>query len=262
MSTRALEWDAAAYHRVGSPQEQWAAEIIARMGLTGDEFVLDAGCGSGRVTALLLESLPSGRVIGVDSSEAMIDGARRTLGADPRAAFVCQSLTELVLDEPVDAIFSCAVFHHIHDHQRLFERLHAALRTGGRLVAQCGGEGNIDAFRTLADEVAGRSPYAEYLAAMPAPWHYAGPKDTATRLASAGFASISCWLEDKPTVPADARTFTETVLLNYHSDWLRRAAPPEAADELGRAFIDEVLAEAGSPLTLDYVRLNIDATAA
>jgi trans-aconitate 2-methyltransferase len=262
VSRRPLDWDASTYDRVADPQEQWAREIIARMDLRGHELVLDAGCGSGRVTRLLLERLPRGRVIAVDSSPTMVARARATLGGGERVHVECQDLLALRLDERVDAVFSCAVFHHIHDHERLFTRLRAALRDGGRLVAQCGGQGNIARFRELADAVADRPPYAQYLADMGSPWHYASPPATEERLRAAGFDSISCWLQSKPTSPCDPRGFTETVLLNYHLERLRARAPAPVAAALADWFVADVLAAAGDPLELAYVRLNIDATAA
>ena len=120
------------YHRVADPQEEWGREVLARLELAGDETVLDAGCGSGRVTRQLLERLPDGRVIGVDAL-AVDDRARRarTLADDDRVELIVADLLELELDEPVDAIFSNATFHWILDHERLFERLFAALRPGG-----------------------------------------------------------------------------------------------------------------------------------
>src|SRR4051812_40150147 len=75
------DWDASRYHRVAQPHAAWGASVIDRLGLQGDELVLDAGCGSGRVTAQLLERLPRGRVLGVDNSAAMLDQARGTLAA-------------------------------------------------------------------------------------------------------------------------------------------------------------------------------------
>jgi trans-aconitate 2-methyltransferase len=257
-----LDWQASTYHRVAGPQEAWAREILERLPLKGDELVLDAGCGSGRVTRLLLERLPGGRVIGVDASPSMIDRAQETLAGEKRVSLLCQDLLELSVPERVDAVFSCAVFHHIGDHERLFARLHASLRQGGLLVAQCGAEGNIASFRAHADAVAAREPYAPYLADIEGPWHYASPEATEALLGAVGFDSIRCWLQAKPTVPEDARSFAETVLLNYHLDRLRREVRPERAEELGRAFVDDVLAATGEPLELEYVRLNIDARAA
>ena len=75
----------------------------------------------------------------------MVEHAREALG--DRATILCQDLVELELPEPVDVVFSNATFHWIHDHDALFAALHAAIKPGGQLVAQCGGRGNIDAFR-------------------------------------------------------------------------------------------------------------------
>ena len=135
------EWDAATYDRVAAPQETWGRDVLERLDLRGDERVLDAGCGTGRVTALLLERVPDGHVVAVDGSQAMVDETRRRFG-DRVEAFAVD-LLDLELDDPVDAILSTATFHWIKDHDRLFARLHAALKPGGRLVAQCGGAGNV-----------------------------------------------------------------------------------------------------------------------
>jgi trans-aconitate 2-methyltransferase len=232
------------------------------MRLRGDEVVLDAGCGSGRVTRLLLGWLPKGRVIAVDSSPTMVARAREALDGEQRVDVRRQDLQELRLEQRVDAVFSCAVFHHIHRHGPLFERLRAALREGGRLAAQCGGEGNIARFRALADAVAARPPYAEYLADMDSPWNHASPVATEARLRAAGFESVRCWLQPKPTIPRDPRGFTESVLLNYHLQRLRERAPAPVAAELADWFVGDVLAAAGDPLELEYVRLNMDAVAA
>src|SRR5215216_1662812 len=133
------DWDATAYERLSAPLEAMGREVLQRLELDGDETVLDAGCGTGRVTAVLAERLPRGRVIAVDGSPAMVEEARRRLPAsvDVREA----DLLELELEEPVDAVISTATFHWIRDHDRLFRRLRDVLVPGGRLVAQCGGEG-------------------------------------------------------------------------------------------------------------------------
>ena len=149
------DWDAATYDRVSTPQVEWAERVLDRLPLRGDETVLDAGCGSGRVTRMLLDRLPRGHVVAVDSTASMVEHAKAAL--DPERATVFQAdLTELELDEPVDAVFSNAVFHWIRDHDLLFERLHAALRPGGRLVAQCGGQGNVERLHRVANQLADR----------------------------------------------------------------------------------------------------------
>jgi trans-aconitate 2-methyltransferase len=243
------DWDAASYDRVSDPQLGWAREQLERLTLRGDEVVLDAGCGSGRVTALLIELVPDGRVYAVDVAPSMAEHAVAALG--DRATVLCQDLVELSLPEPVDAIFSNATFHWIHDHDGLFAALHRTLKPGGQLVAQCGGKGNIDAFRTLADDVAGEEPFAPYFADWRRPWNYATDVETAERLERAGFKEVRTWLEPKSVTPADPRAFVQTVCLVRHLDPL-----PE---DLRGPFVERVLERSGEPFVLDYVRLNMTA---
>ena len=190
----------ATYDRVSTPQVELARPVLERLELRGDETVLDAGCGSGRVTLLLLERLPDGHVIAVDSAPSMVEHAREALGE--RATVLQAGLTELELDGAVDAVFSNAVFHWIADHERLFARLFAALRPGGRLVAQCGGAGNVERFHRAAEAAAADPPYAEHLDGWQGPWNFAGAEETAERLRGAGFEAVETWLEEAPGAPA------------------------------------------------------------
>jgi trans-aconitate 2-methyltransferase len=241
------DWDAATYDRVSDPQFAWALEQLERLPLTGDEVVLDAGCGSGRVTAELVQRLPHGRVYGVDVAPSMVEHAKAAVG--DKATILCQDLVDLDLPEPVDAIFSNATFHWIKDHDALFASLARTLNRGGRLVAQCGGQGNIDRFRRQADEVADQEPFKPYFSDWEGPWNYAPADATDARLRRAGFTDVACWLEPKPVTPSDARAFVGTVCLIRHLDRL--------PDELRDPFIERVLGQMGDPLVLDYVRLNI-----
>jgi trans-aconitate 2-methyltransferase len=241
------DWDAGTYDRVSGPQQRWAAEQLQRLGLTGDEVVLDAGCGSGKITAVLADLVPRGTVYAVDAAPSMVAHAQKALGA--RATVMCQDLVELALPEPVDVVFSNATFHWVPDHDALFAALHRNMRPGARLVAQCGGRGNIDRFRQLSDEVAGEEPFAPYFADWRRPWNYATADRTAERLRHAGFEDVECWLEDRPTELDEPRSFITTVCLVRHLDPL-----PE---ELREPFVDRVMERVGEPAVLDYVRLNM-----
>lgn len=242
------DWDAGTYDRVSKPQQDWAGAVVDRLGLRGDETVLDAGCGSGRVTRILLDRLPEGRVIAVDGSAAMIDEARTNLDPE-RTTFVHADLAELELDEQVDAVFSNAVFHWVLDHARLFNRLAEVLVPGGRLEAQCGGAGNVARFYAAAREVAAEQGLAEIEGYDP--HRFADPEETAAILAGAGFESIECGLVPRPVRPPEPREFIRTVCLGPHLDLL-----PE---EKRVAYLDAVLDRLGPDPELDYVRLNISA---
>lgn len=244
---RDRDWDASTYDRISAPQQAWAREQLERLHLRGDEIVLDAGCGSGRVTAMLVDMVPDGRVYAVDVAPSMVEHTQQALGDRVRAS--CQDLTELTLPEQVDAIFSNATFHWIPDHPKLFRALAATLKPGGQLVAQCGGFGNIDSFRALADEVAASGEFAPYFSDWKGPWNYARADVTAERLSAAGFVDVETWLEPRPTTLDDPEPFVRTVCLVRHLDLL-----PE---ELHRSFARAVLARSGTPFVLDYVRLNM-----
>jgi trans-aconitate 2-methyltransferase len=248
------EWDAGSYHGLAQPHERWGAQILGRLPLRGDETVLDLGCGTGRVTAQLLDRLgPDARVIGIDGSAQMVAEAERLLGEDPRTRFEQQDLLALEVAPAADAAVSSATFHWIKDHDTLFARIRAALAPGAPFVAQCGGRGNVSNVVRSVLDVSAREPYAPFFAGWPGPWNYAGPEETTDRLARAGFAVERCWLEPSPQRPAPLRDFLRTVSLGSHLERL----PPELHD----GFVDAV-AEGMEPDPVhDYVRLNIVARA-
>src|SRR5215210_4436497 len=237
------DWDAASYQRVSAPLEAMGREVLVRLKLRGDERVLDAGCGTGRVTAALLARLPRGELVAVDGSPAMAAEARERLG--PRADVRVADLTELELEAPVDAILSTATFHWISNHDRLFERLFAALKPGGRLVAQCGGEGNIATVRAAIERVGEPS-----LEGWPGPWRFASPEETAARLERVGFDAVRTWRQDVRVETDDPREYRATVVLGSHL--------PRVPEQRRDAFADAVLAELPEP-AIEYVRLNITA---
>jgi trans-aconitate 2-methyltransferase len=246
------DWNASSYDAISTPQQTWGASVVKRLELRGDESVLDAGCGTGRVTEMLLDRLPDGHVVAVDGSPSMVATARGRL--DPtRVDVICADLLELTVAEPLDAAISTATFHWIADHDTLFRRIRTALRPGAAFVAQCGGEGNIDRVRLLAETITRDPAYSAYFAGWAGPWHYASVDATRRRLEGAGFAVARCWLEPAPVTPPRPREFLETVIC---APYLERMPAP-----LRDGFLDRMLAGLGAPPLLDYVRLNLQATA-
>jgi trans-aconitate 2-methyltransferase len=245
-----LDWDAATYDRVADPMTRWGTDVLARLPLRGDETVLDAGCGSGRVTELLAARLPRGRVIALDGSPAMVEAARERLASfGERIGYVTADLgAPLPLpDGSVDGVLSTATFHWVRDHDALFRNLATVLRPGGRLVAQCGGEGNVAAVRA-AIAATGET--------WDGPWTFASAEATRRRLETAGFVDVETWLTDEPTPigPGEPlREYLRTVVLPVHVDRL----PADAREP----FV-EAVASGLAPPVIDYVRLNILATRA
>ncbi len=239
-------WDARTYDRASGPQQEWALAVLERVAgrLPRCPRVLDVGCGTGRVTEAVLELVSDGRVLAVDASQEMVDLAGDRLG--DRAAVWRQDVLDLVLDEPVDVVVSTATLHWVPDHDRLWQRLVAALRSGGILEVQCGGQGNIARVREAIDAVAAES-FPELVGWSP--WVFAGPKETQARLEAAGFMSVRCWLEERPTWPDDLAGFVRSSILPAHMARL----PEESHERFAAAVLERVRAP------LDYVRLNVSA---
>ena len=222
MTPELRSWSGAEYDRISGPMEAMGLVVLDRLPLSGDETVVDAGCGSGRITQALIERLPDGRVIGVDASASMIEAAGRRLG--DAAELLVADLATLDLGAQVDAVFSTATFHWIADHDALFGALHRALRPGGRLVAQCGGSGNIASVHTAAEAVLAEQPYAEHVATWRRPWTFAEPAETETRLRAAGFRDAHAWLEPWTVRPEDPRAYLTEINLGAHLQQLPAGA--------------------------------------
>lgn len=259
MSRAAREWDAATYHRVSGPQYGWGTALLERLELRGDEQALDAGCGTGRLTADLLDRLPAGRVIGLDRSLRMLEEAGRHLATrGARSRLVAGDLCAVPLAAgSADLVVSTATFHWVRDHDRLFAEMARVLRPGGRLVAQCGGHGNIHRVHAHARAVGRRAEFAPALGAWEEPWEFATAELTTARLARAGLVPAEVWLATAPTPFPDEAAFAEFVRTVVLRPWLARLT-----DVAGERFVNAVTqltARDDPSLTLDYVRLNLSA---
>lgn len=240
------DWDAATYDRIADPMFRWGVRVVGWLELHGDERVLDAGCGSGRVTEVVAERLPAGRVIALDASPSMLAAARRRLARfGDRVEFVEADLAlPLPVEGRVDAVLSTATFHWVRDHEALFRNLAAVLRPGGRLAAQCGGAGNIRSVLEAAELAGLDGGDATY---------FPTAEETRARLVAAGFVDVEVWTEDEPTDldPGEAlETYLRTVCLRAHLDRVPKEEREEAVRRVARLLPRP---------TIDYVRLNIRA---
>src|SRR3954447_23257494 len=166
-----------------------AAGILHLLAPEGVTTVIDAGCGTGRITELLLDRVPAAHVFAVDGSQEVLNRAAERLAspiASGRVDLVHADLTQpLPIGAPVDAVLSTATFHWIADHDALFDTLAAALRPGGQLVAQCGGAGH------LGGERWGGATY------------FATPEETEGRLREGGFVDLDTCLEPAAALGSD-----------------------------------------------------------
>lgn len=257
------DWDAARYDRVSDPQAEWGRRVIARLAPRSHERILDLGCGTGRVTAELAARVPHGSVVGLDRSAAMLKVAAGAAFAVPYGhaggpvRFVRGDGAALPFLSGFDAVFSAATLHWIADHDAVFRGVHAALRPGGRFVAQCGGGANLARLYTRAADLMRSPRYARSFAGWRDPWHFAIPEATSAALRKAGFADVDASLEFAPVGFPDAARYAEfiaCVCLRHHLQCLT----PDLHDGFVGALADAARVD-DPPLTLDYWRLNIDA---
>lgn len=251
--TQPHDWNASDYDATNAGIIALGVEVMDRLRLGGDETVLDAGCGTGVLSAALAERLPRGHVIALDGAPQMVEFARERFNGRDDVEVMQADLYEFDLDDrKVDAVFSTATFHWIKDHDALWRNLRAVLRDGGQLVAQCGGEGNIAVVREAYTSVSDRPPYAEFVGDW-SPVYFAPVDLTEQCLKNAGFSEARCWLEHREIVPADFGKHLREIVLSSHTEKL-----PE---DLREPFAQDVERELGSVSKLDYVRLNVDAVA-
>jgi trans-aconitate 2-methyltransferase len=225
--------------------------------------VLDAGCGTGRLTAELIEALPRGRVVGVDLSRNMLNSAREYLRPSfgRRLNLATADLLQLPFEGAFDGIVSTAAFHWVLDHDQLFSSLRRTLRGGGWLEAQCGGHGNLAHFRQRVAKLAQIPKYKPYLAQFAEPWFFADAGQAADILQRAGFVNVETSIEAAPTVLDNAQQYAEfvsSIILRVHL----RQIPSQ---DLRSNFLAELTEQAASddpPYLLDYWRLNLSASVA
>jgi trans-aconitate 2-methyltransferase len=259
-SSSSREWNAADYHRLSAPQFHWGQRVLSQLKLRGDERLLDAGCGTGKLTRILLENLPGGSVVGLDLSRNMVLHAQQNLRPDfgERARFVAADFVALPFADSFDGIVSTASFHWVQDHDALFRSLYKALQPGGWLHAQCGGGSNLERLRQRVRALSETAEFSSWLGKFAEPWFFSDAESAAARLSAAGFEDVRAELEPASYAASSDLEFQEflrTFILHRHLELL--------PDEVHRsAFVQKLAAAAAQddvPWTLDYCRLNLRA---
>lgn len=253
------DWDARSYDRLSVPQQEWGETTMRHLELAGDETLVDAGCGTGRLTERLLERLPRGRVVALDHSIRMLQVAMTNLR--PRFAgrvwFVRADAAAMPLCGAADVVFSTATFHWILDHDRLFRSLYAALAPGGRLVAQCGGGPNLARLIARMSSLAAEPLYAPFFEGWRDPWLFEEAGPAALRLRAAGFDDVETSAHPAPVTFATREEFEDFIACVCTRHHLARLPAAEQQPFVSR--LAALAARDDPPFTLDYWRLNLRA---
>ncbi|MCX5811815.1 MAG: methyltransferase domain-containing protein [Proteobacteria bacterium] len=184
-------WNADDYANNSSVQLQWADELIAKLDLKGSEYLLDIGCGDGKISAQLAHVVKNGHVLGIDSSESMINRASERFPptTNPNLSFLQMDATEIHLSQRFDVAFSNAALHWVENHIAVLRGVHSCLKPGGKILFQMGGRGNAAEVFSAIREIIQRPQWKLYFEVFAAPYHFYGPEDYEDWLLESGFSS-------------------------------------------------------------------------
>jgi trans-aconitate methyltransferase len=188
------EFDGQKYEKASAHQKEWGAKLIAELGLSGTERVLDLGCGDGVLTAQIAALLPRGEAVGIDASQGMIDVARRKQGRNLR--FLLMDINELSFVEEFDAVFSNATLHWIKDHEPLLQNVRRALRPGGVLRFDFAGDGNCSHFFQVIREAMSLEEFSSYFSGFQWPWYMPPLGEYETLVAHTDLRDARVWGEN------------------------------------------------------------------
>ncbi|MCZ4242435.1 class I SAM-dependent methyltransferase [Pedobacter punctiformis] len=187
-----IVWDATLYDKQHHFVSDYGADVLQWLAPKANEHILDVGCGTGQLAAQIAAS--GAIVLGTDASADMIANAKL---AHPELTFEVVDGTKLHYSENFDAIFSNATFHWIENQPALVEGLFRSLKSGGRLVAEFGGKGNVKSITNAIASAAQQLGLADQV--VNDFWFFPSISAYTTLLESKGFEVEQAWLFDRPT---------------------------------------------------------------
>jgi trans-aconitate 2-methyltransferase len=241
-------------------QEAWGIKLLETLPAGRYEKILDAGCGSGRLTTHLMRMFPQSQVVGLDRSAEMLEQAKQVLSRFHRRLKLIHG--DLLTANPgrnFSLVFSNATFHWIRDHSLLFRNLRLWLAPGARLIAQCGGRGNLRRIEGLIKTLGREISFRKYFRGFSRPVNYAAPATTRKLLEQSGFCEIEVSLHPAPTLFASRTDFKDFIRYVICVPNLARLPSSELQESYLEAFLDLYEKQFGRSYLLDYVRLNIRA---
>ncbi len=261
-----VHWDAEEYARNSTAQLGWAQELIAKLDLEGHEHVLDIGCGDGKISAELARHVMRGSVVGVDSSENMIQKARSAFPPEVHGnlSFTVRDARELGFEEQFDVVFSNATLHWVKDHRAVLQSVAQSLKPRGRVLLQFGGRGNAEEIFEVARAMIGSPAWCTYFKDFEFPWSFYGPELYDTWCSAAGLCLWRAELLPKDMVQRG----TEGLAGWIRTTWMPYTSrlPADRREEFVREAANRYAllhpCNARGDLTVEMMRLEIEAAKA
>ncbi len=186
-----IKWDANKYTEEFSFVHQYGNSVIELIDAGEGSRVLDLGCGNGALTKALRDK--GYRAIGLDASEELLGIAREKY---PTIDFMQGDAADFTLSEPVDVVFSNAVFHWINRDRQMdmLQCVHNALKKRGQFVFEFGGHGNNQKIHDALTRA-----FSEYGYCYEMPFYFPTIGEYAALLEETGFDVRFAALFDRPT---------------------------------------------------------------
>lgn len=203
------EFNGEEYKKASTHQKEWGNKIISEFNLSGNEHILDLGCGDGVLTAELAALVPDGFVLGIDASRGMVEVARR-LEAN-NLSFRLQDINCLDFKNEFDVVFSNATLHWVKDHNLLLRNTFQCLKEKGVLRFNFAADGNCSHFIKITQEAIKLSEYAKHFSGFEWPWYMPELETYESLVHKFPFREVRVWGENADRYFPDVNSMVKWV---------------------------------------------------
>ena len=205
-----FEFDAEKYSEASPHQRRWGEKLIAEFDFTGDQRILDLGCGEGNLTARLAQLVPQGFIVGIDASESMVASAKKAHKAE-NLRFDLVDINDVDFADEFDVVFSNATLHWVKDHNKLLANVYKSLKAGGIVRFNFAGDGNCSHLSKVLKQTMAEDKYAGYFASFDWPWYMPSVAEYEKTLKQFDFKQARVWPENADTYFPDADAMTKWI---------------------------------------------------
>jgi trans-aconitate 2-methyltransferase len=263
MEARKYAWDAKDYAKNSQNQYQWAKELIPKLKLTGNETLLDIGCGDGKITAELAKFIPNGLVVGIDSSAQMIKLSQNTFpNRDyPNLSFQVMDTRKLIFQNEFDIIFSNAALHWIVDQKPVLQGVQRSLKTGGRILFQMAGKANAQAVLGILDDLLVEEPWKEFFEGFVFPYGFFSAEEYTEFLVEAGLKPLRVELFSRDMKHAGEEGLAGWIRTTWlpYTERLPIEKRDKFVDEIVKRYVKNHPIDADGVVHLGMIRLEVEA---
>jgi trans-aconitate methyltransferase len=256
-------WNAEDYAKHSSAQQNWAKELISKLKLNGYESVLDIGCGDGRITAEIAHRLSDGTILGVDSSNDMIQLAFKNFPQEkhPSLSFELVDARQLLFKEQFDIVFSNAALHWIKDHKSVISGIKNSLKPKGRMLLQMGGKGNAESIISILENMIAGKKWNQYFLNFKFPYGFHDPKMYELWIKQASLTPIRIELIPKIMSYKDKEGLAGWIRTTWlpYTDRIPVNSRNEFTAQLVEKYIEKYPADNKGNINISMVRLEVEA---